>query len=242
LLNQTTDDQFRGHLYHFLGSIKDDQGDYVQARSLIEKALEIYQRTLRSTHPDFITAFNNISAVYEKMGDHSKAFSYNEKLVGIREVLSPNHTSLAVSHNNFGFLCFQKKDYSTALSYYEKALAIYQEILPANHSSLSICYNNLAGVYNSIHEYDTALSYLHIALDGYIRICNNIRQQFLFMNALLKLQNIYRLTIILTFELMRKTWNQQEKNYYRFGIKKKKLHCYIRILLDMSKSCSRISR
>ena len=165
MLNQTTDDQFRGHLYHFLGSIKDDQGDYVQARSLIEKALEIYQRTLRSTHPDFITAFNNISAVYEKMGDHSKAFSYNEKLVGIREVLSPNHTSLAVSHNNFGFLCFQKKDYLTALSYYEKALTIYQEILPANHSSLSICYNNLAGVYNSIHEYDMALSYLHIALD-----------------------------------------------------------------------------
>jgi len=92
LLNQTTD----------------DQGYYVQARSLIEKALEIYQRTLRSTHPDFITAFNNVSAVYEKMGDHSKAFSYNEKLVGIREVLSPNHTSLAVSYNNVGFLCFDR--------------------------------------------------------------------------------------------------------------------------------------
>ena len=54
----------------------------------MEKALEIYQRTLPSTHQVLITAFNNISAVYEKMGDHSKTFE------GLREVLSSNHIKI----------------------------------------------------------------------------------------------------------------------------------------------------
>ena len=51
----------------------------------MEKALEIYQGTLSSIRQVLITAFNNISAVYEKMGDHSKTFE------GLREVLSSNH-------------------------------------------------------------------------------------------------------------------------------------------------------
>ena len=54
----------------------------------MEKVLEIYQRTLPSTHQDLITAFNNISAVYEKMSDHSKTFE------GLREVLSSNHIKI----------------------------------------------------------------------------------------------------------------------------------------------------
>lgn len=54
----------------------------------IEKVLEIYQGTLPSIHQVLITAFNNISAVYEKMGDHSKTFE------GLREVLSSNHIKI----------------------------------------------------------------------------------------------------------------------------------------------------
>jgi tetratricopeptide (TPR) repeat protein len=166
LLNQTTDDRVKAHLYHLLGSIKDDQGDYVQALRFMERALEIYQRTVPSKHPDFITAFNNIAGVYMKMGDHSKAFSYYEKLVEIRErILSSNHPDLAASYSNLGFMFFKKGEYSTAILYHEKALAIYQEALPANHPMLSTSYNNLAAIYNSTGEYMTTLSYLYVALD-----------------------------------------------------------------------------
>jgi tetratricopeptide (TPR) repeat protein len=77
--------------------------------------------------------------VYENMGEYSKALSYYEKAVEIRQKTLPaNHPSLATSYNNIGVVFDNLGEYSTALLYYEKALNIWQCSLPPSHHHLQI--------------------------------------------------------------------------------------------------------
>ncbi|CAF4851944.1 unnamed protein product, partial [Rotaria sp. Silwood2] len=68
-----------------------------------EKALNIRQKTLPSNHPDFAQSYNNIAAVYNNIGENSKALLYYKKALEIREkTFPPNHPDLATSYNNAG--------------------------------------------------------------------------------------------------------------------------------------------
>jgi tetratricopeptide (TPR) repeat protein len=166
LLQQTTDDDEKAHLFHQLGWIKDDQGKYEEAVGFYEKALEIKQKTLPANHPSLATSYNNIGLVYNNMGEYSKALSYYEKSLEIQQKTLPaNHPSLARSYNNIGSVYTSMGEYSKALSYYEKAFEIRQKTLPANHPSLATSYNNIGAVYNNMGEYSKALSYYEKSLE-----------------------------------------------------------------------------
>jgi tetratricopeptide (TPR) repeat protein len=160
LLKQTTDTKEIAHLYHMLGIIKDDQGEYADAIIFYEKSIKINQEILSPTHLDLTASYNNIGKVYRKMKDYPQALSYFEKALEIRrEVLPSNHPDLAVSYNNIGLVHSNMGEYSKALLYYKKDLEISQKTLPPNHPNLAISYNNIGGVYSSMGEYSNALSY-----------------------------------------------------------------------------------
>jgi tetratricopeptide (TPR) repeat protein len=137
LLQQTTNEGKKAHLFHQLGCIKDVQGKYAEAIEFYEKALEIEQKTLPANHPNLATSYNNIGAVYKNMGEYSKALSYYEKALEIRQKTLPaNHPSLATSYNNIGWVYKNMSDYSQALSYYKRALDIRKRSLPPNHPDI----------------------------------------------------------------------------------------------------------
>ncbi len=166
LLQQTTNEGEKAHLFHQLGWIKDDQGKHAEAIEFYEKVLEIRQKTLPANHPSLATSYNNIGAVYDNMGEYSEALSYYEKALEIKQKTLPaNHPDLATSYNNIGLVYKNMGEYSEALSYYEKALEILQKTLPANHPSLATSYNNIGGVYDNMDEYSEALSYYEKALE-----------------------------------------------------------------------------
>jgi tetratricopeptide (TPR) repeat protein len=166
LLQQTTDEDEKAHLFHQLGRIKDGQGKYAEAIEFYEKSLEIEQKTLPANHPHLATSYNNIGGVYDHMGEYSKVLSYYEKALEIRQKTLPaNHPLLATSYNNIGSVYNNMGEYSKALPYYEKALEIFQKTLPANHPSLATSYNNIGLVYNSMGDYSKALSYYEKALE-----------------------------------------------------------------------------
>ncbi|CAF4375914.1 unnamed protein product, partial [Adineta steineri] len=83
LLLQTTNENDKAPIYHQLGWIKDNQGEYPEALTYYEKSLAIYQKTLPSDHLTFADTYNNIGLVYYNMGDYPKAFSYYEKALKI---------------------------------------------------------------------------------------------------------------------------------------------------------------
>jgi tetratricopeptide (TPR) repeat protein len=168
ILAQTTDEEEKSEIYHYLGWIKMDQGKYTEAITYYQKLLEIRQKTLPANHPSLATSYNNIGMVYNKMGEYSKALSYYEKSLEIKQKTLPaNHPHLATSYNNIGSVYYNMGEYSKALSYYEKALEIYQKTLPANHPHLATSYNNIGSVYVNMGEYSKALSYYEKALEIY---------------------------------------------------------------------------
>ncbi|CAF1541377.1 unnamed protein product [Adineta steineri] len=167
LLHQTTDESDKAPIYHQLGSIKDDQGEYQEALTYYEKSFAIYQETLPSNHLNLANTHNNIGVVYRKMGDYPRALSSHEKALAIQQQSLPsNHPELGASYNNIGSVYKNMGDYPKALSYYEKALEIRQQSLPSNHPDLGASYNNIGAVYEDMGKYLKAHSFYERAVQN----------------------------------------------------------------------------
>lgn len=166
LLDQkTSDDSDRAHIYHQLGYVKDNQGDFDTAISFYHKALEIDQKVFPPNHPELATSYQSIGLVYYHMGDYAKALSFYEKDLEItKQISSPDQMNLAICYNNIGSVYDNMGDYAKALLYYEKALELKEKFLPPNHPSLCTSYNNIGLMYDNLGEYAKALSYHKKAL------------------------------------------------------------------------------
>jgi tetratricopeptide (TPR) repeat protein len=160
LLERINSESEKRQLYHMLGLVKNGQGKYTEATKLLEKSLEILQKTGPPNHPDFAISYVSLGLVYDDMSEYSKALSYYEKALAILQEIHPsNHPSLANSYNNIGRLYYNMGKYSKALSYYEKALEIWEKTLPPNHPDLATSYNNIGLLYDNMSENSKALSY-----------------------------------------------------------------------------------
>ncbi|CAF4271976.1 unnamed protein product, partial [Rotaria sordida] len=125
LLEQASNDSDKAHIYHMLGMMKNDKGQYTEAASFYEKSLEIYRRTFSEDDPSLAPTYSNIGLVYNNMGDYSKALEFYKKSNKIREkALSPNDPDLAASYGGIGYVYNNMGDYSKALEFYEKSLKI----------------------------------------------------------------------------------------------------------------------
>ncbi|CAF1422468.1 unnamed protein product [Adineta steineri] len=160
LLHQTTDESNKAPVYHQLGLIKDNQGEYSEALTYYEKTLAIYHKTVPSNHPSLGGCYNNIGSVYYHMGDYPKALFYYEKgLAILQQSLPSNHPDLASSYMGIGTVYYSMGDHPKALFYYEKTLAIKQQSLPSNHPSLAATYMGIGVAYDEMDDYPKALSY-----------------------------------------------------------------------------------
>ena len=170
LLEQTWNAIDQVACYHQLGFIKHDQGDYREALSFYERALEICEKNLPNNHPSLATSYNNIGSVYSNMGEYSKAISSLERSPKIYQTNIPaNHSDLATSNNNVGAVYDDMGEYRRALSFYERALEIRQKSLNVNHPGLATSYNNIGLVYFNMGEYSKALFFNEKSLE----ICEN---------------------------------------------------------------------
>ncbi|CAM4945659.1 unnamed protein product, partial [Rotaria socialis] len=165
LLENASDDIERAHIYHQLGCLKDDQGEYQQAVKFYKKSLEIYRKTLPEDDASLAPTYSNIGAVYKNMGEYSKALEYYEKTIKIEEKsLSPTEPDLATSYNNIGGVYSSMGEYSKALESYEKSHKIWEISLPPTHPDLATSYNNIGQVYDNMGEYSKALEYYEKSL------------------------------------------------------------------------------
>ncbi|CAF3309224.1 unnamed protein product, partial [Rotaria socialis] len=72
--------------------LKDSQGEYQQAVTFYEKALEINRKTLPEDDASLAPTYTNIGGVYSSMGEYSKALEYYEKDLHItKKALPPTH-------------------------------------------------------------------------------------------------------------------------------------------------------
>ncbi|CAF1157433.1 unnamed protein product [Adineta steineri] len=166
LFDQTNDKNEKALLFHQLGLVKRNQGDYNEALSLYKQTLEIYQEIQPSDDLNLATTYNNIGQVQNNMGNYDEALScYGKSLEIYQKILPEDHPSLATSYNNIGLVYKNMGDYRQAFSSHEKALEIEQKILPSNHPSLATSYKNIGLVYKCMGEYSKALSSHEKALE-----------------------------------------------------------------------------
>jgi tetratricopeptide (TPR) repeat protein len=165
LLPQTTNDSEKGRIYHRLGLVKYNQGEYKEALRFYRKALTIRQQSLPPNR-DLANSYNNIGLVYKNMREYSKALSSYEKALEIQQQsFPPNHPDLASSYGNIGNVYYNMGEYLKALSSHEKALAIKQKSLPSNHPDLAASYGNIGNVYYSMSQCSKAVSSHEKALE-----------------------------------------------------------------------------
>ena len=167
LLTQAWNESDAGSYHHYLGYVKDAQGDYTKALAYYEKALNfICQQTLPDKRPILANSLRDIGSVYRRMGEHQKALSYFEKALDMQQrALPASHPDSATSLRCIGMVYANMGDYLKALLYCEKCHDMEQKILSANHPSLAISFGNMGRVYNNMGEYSKALSYSETCLD-----------------------------------------------------------------------------
>ncbi|CAF3786331.1 unnamed protein product [Adineta steineri] len=101
LLHQTTNESDKANIYHQLGRIKQNQGEFQEALFYYEKARTIRQQSLLSNHPDLAMSYNNIGLVHHIMGDYPKALSSHENALAIRQSLPYNQTTITSLQSNY---------------------------------------------------------------------------------------------------------------------------------------------
>jgi tetratricopeptide (TPR) repeat protein len=166
LLDQTADENAKAPIYSQIALAKNSQGEYEEAITFYDKAVEIYKKTLPPNHLTFASTYNNIGIVYSKMGDYPKTLSSFEKTLEIQQQsLPPNHPHLAMTYNNIGAVYYSMGDYPKALSYYEKDLEISQKSLPPNHPDLAMSNDNIGLLYEKKGDYSKARSFYECAVN-----------------------------------------------------------------------------
>ena len=170
-LNYARTDSLKAITQNNIGFVYSEQGNYTQALSYYEKALQIQLQIYGEQHPSVATSYNNIGCVYSDQGDYNKALSYYEKALQIRlQVYGEQHPDVAVSYNNIGLVYSEQGDYDQALSYYEKALSIWSQINSEQHPDVAVGYSNIGSLYDNQGDYSRALSYYEKALQIQLQI------------------------------------------------------------------------
>ena len=144
-----------------------DYGKFLSYYAFFDKAMEVYERLVKSSEETFgkknyitATTYNNIGLVYKTKGEYDKALEYYLKDLAISEkVLGLEHPDTATTYNNIGLVYQSKGECDKSLEYYLKSVAIFEKVLGLEHPSTATTYNNIGLVYQSKGEYDKALEY-----------------------------------------------------------------------------------
>lgn len=146
----------------------DNMGKYSEALSLLQKALEIKQKTLKKEHPDIVQSYGSIGLIYYELTEYDKALDYlNEALEIADKIWSGPFSFKSDIYNNLGLVYRSKGDYQKAEELYGRALRIREEIYTPDHPMVLATKNNIAQVYASEERYSEAISLFETVIRKY---------------------------------------------------------------------------
>lgn len=138
------------------GMLAYQEKNFITAKKLFERALDPLEQ---GEHPDPRTAmtFNNLGAVYEKLGEFEQAeLRYRNSLAIIEIIQGPNHPDIAMSLNNLASLYFSQKEFGKAEPLWQRSLGISESILGDSHPHLVQPLVTLGIVTQAQHKFDQA--------------------------------------------------------------------------------------
>ena len=134
-----------------------NQGQYVAAISLAERALDIFEQVLGPNHTVVATSLSNLAEFYRAQGDYAKAQPLLLRALNVQEnALGTEHPDVGTSLNNLAGLYYAQGNYAKAVSLLQRVLAIREKTLGPDHPDVAISLDNLAGLYQTQGNYAEA--------------------------------------------------------------------------------------
>jgi CHAT domain-containing protein/tetratricopeptide (TPR) repeat protein len=121
------------------------EGDLVQSRQVLSRAVAVSEAALRPEHPDIAAALRSLAIPVHDLGDLAAARSLRERALAIAEKsLGPDHPMVAIQLNDLAITLRHHGEYAAARSLYERALRIYERRLGPDHTGVTTAVHNLA--------------------------------------------------------------------------------------------------
>jgi tetratricopeptide (TPR) repeat protein len=130
------------------------QGNYEQAITIAEQALELARYLRGNKHPDVAINLNNLAFLNYSQGRYSEAEPlYIEVLAMWKRLRRYKHPDVATSLNNLALLYQLQGRYSEAEPLFVEALDMRKHLLRDGHPDVATSLNNLASLYQSQGRY-----------------------------------------------------------------------------------------
>jgi tetratricopeptide (TPR) repeat protein len=136
-----------GHYLH-------ERALFAESEPLLQRALEIRQKTLDPDHPDVAQSFNSLAALYYSQGKYAESEPLYLRALAIWEkVLGPDHPDVARGVNNLAVVYDDQGRNAESEPLHRRALAIRERALGPDHPETAGSLNNLAELYREQGKY-----------------------------------------------------------------------------------------
>ena len=154
-----------------ISNIYDYQKKFQKAIKCIDDCLSIKIKLNGDQHLEVAFTYNNLSYLYNKLGDFKKAYSYARKAEEISSInFTENTLFTSKINNNIGMIAFYLDDYATAIDYITKSIDTKINILGESNIEIINMYYQLSVVYDRARNYDSAVKMLKKAISTEKRI------------------------------------------------------------------------
>ncbi|MBT2395415.1 tetratricopeptide repeat protein [Streptomyces sp. ISL-100] len=132
-------------------------GQYINARTLSERAYARWTQSLGSLHQDTLRAAHNVGRALRALGAYEAARELNENtLEGFRRVLGEDHAYTLASATSLAYIVQHMGDYQAARELNETTLTRYRRVLGEDHVATLNSASNLAWVRHVLGDFETA--------------------------------------------------------------------------------------
>jgi tetratricopeptide (TPR) repeat protein len=135
-------------------------GKLDESLSYYHEFLKIAISVAGPSSKDVALVYKGIAEIYQDKSDCKMGLHYFQKalnVLGARSKGRPSADFAAIS-NRMGNLCYEMKDYSSAMKHYQAGLIVEKEMLAPNHPHLIITTTNIGHIHKQLGDFRKALS------------------------------------------------------------------------------------
>jgi tetratricopeptide (TPR) repeat protein len=120
------------------------QGRLDEARSVLERAIDLTRRVYGNAHPRTSNAANNLGRVLQRQGDATAAAEHFALSLSIDQaVYGQDDPRVATVANNYGMCLLHARDLAAAIHHFNWALQIFEKSYGSDYPKLAPILNNL---------------------------------------------------------------------------------------------------
>lgn len=152
-------------IYHNMGGLEHAAGDFAAGEPLARKSVDIRQRAVGTTHPDYAADIGGLAAIVADQGRSDEAEGlYREALAIFERCYGDDHYEIAVILHNLGAVEVARERFDSAWGLYHRSAAMKQRWLGEDHPDLALTLHNLAVLAIELNRTAQAKTYCRQAL------------------------------------------------------------------------------